>query len=276
MDPYEVLGLQYPSSKEEIKNRYRELAMKHHPDKLFHLSEKERHEHEEQFKKINVAYELLSKSDFEYSSKSEWKGIWSSVESFMSNSNALGDLFVNVIRVAKEYKSKKPSEHHITVHVTLEEIHQRKDKKLRLFLNKIADPIFIKVNCGCYPSYLYTHITKEEKTLFIYITFQLSYHSVYSLDTLFNSNELYTKIPITLYEYFTGVTKQLTYLDNTKFDITIPPCCKENIHIPNKGLFNKDELVISVDIQWPSLETYLKTDIKKREKFLKYLQIILE
>ena len=276
MDPYEVLGLTYPSSKEEIKSRYYELAKKHHPDKLHHLPEEEKRKHEETFKKINVAYELLSKSDFEYSSKSEWKGIWSSVESFMSNGNILGDLLANVIRVAKEYKSKKASEHHITVHVTLEEVHLHKDKKLRLFLNKIQDPIFIKVNCGCYPSYLYTHLTKEENTLFIYITFELAFHSIYSLDTLFNTNSLYTQIEISLEEYFNGITKELTYLDNSKIQVIIPSCCKEDIVIPNKGLFNRDDLTISVRIKLPSLNAYSKLENKRREKFLKYLHIILE
>ncbi len=276
MDPYEVLGLTYPSSKEDIKARYHELAKKHHPDKLHHLPEEDRKKHEETFKKINVAYELLSKSDFEYSSKSEWKGIWSSVESFMSNGNVLGDLFANVIRVAKEYKSQKPSEHHITVNVTLEEVHQRKDKKLRLFLNKIMDPIFIKVNCGCYPSYLYTHLTKEEKTLFIYITFELAFHPVYSLDTLFNTNGLYTQIELSLYDYFNGITKELVYLDGTILPIIIPPCCQEEIVIPNKGLFNRDELTISVRIKVPSLNTFLKLENKRKDKFLKYLRIILE
>jgi len=75
MDPYEILGLNYPCTKEEIKARYRELARKHHPDKHQHLSKEEIDAHEQEFKKINLAYELLTKKEFEYTTKNEWKGI---------------------------------------------------------------------------------------------------------------------------------------------------------------------------------------------------------
>jgi DnaJ-class molecular chaperone len=272
MDPYEILGLTYPASKEEIKNRYYELAKKHHPDKLSHLAEEEKKEHEEMLKKINVAYELLSKSDFEYSSQSDWKGIWSSVESFMTQNYSLGDLFANVINIAKEYKKQKSSEHYITVDVTLEEVHQRKDKKLRLFLKNISDPIFITVDCGCHPSYLYTHLLPDQKTIFIYITFNLLDHPLYITDTIFNSYNLYMNIEINLYEYFHGVVKKVKYLDHNTLEINILPCSEKSIIIPNKGLFGKDALTVYLSIQLPAYDQFNKLSDVKKSKLLKYLK----
>lgn len=273
MDPYEILGLSYPSSKDEIKNRYYELAKKHHPDKLSHLSDEEKVNHEEMLKKINVAYELLSKSDFEYSSKSDWKGIWSSVENFMMNNYSLEDLFVNVIKVAKEYKKQKTQDHYITVNVTLEEVHQRKDKKLRLFLKNIKDPVFITVDCGCYPSFLYTYIDEHNSSpLFIYITFNLLDHSLYSLDNMFNTYNLYMSLDISLYEYFNGATKIIKYLDNTDLEINIPSCSDKTIIILNKGLFNKDNLTVYLSIHLPSYAEFNKLPEVKKIKFLKYLK----
>ena len=265
MDPYEILGLSYPSTKEEIKARYYELAKKHHPDKLQHLPPEERSLHEETFKKINVAYELLSKSDFEYSNKKDWKGIWSSVESFMNTSQmtAFADLLSNVIQVAREYKKQKTSEHHITIEVTLEEVHNRKEKKCRLFLKNVADPVFIKVNCGCYPSYLYTY-----QSYYIYITFQLQPHPLYSLDTLFDTYDLYAEIPLTLKEYFTGTQKEIEYLDHTCLTITIPPFSTDPINIQNKGLFNKDLLTLSPKVHLPQAEDLPE---KNKQKIIKYL-----
>ena len=265
MDPYEVLGLTYPSSKEDIKARYYELARKHHPDKLQHLSPEERLQHEEQFKKINVAYELLSKSDFDYSNKHDWKGIWSSVESFMNTTQmtAFADLLANVIHIAKEYKKQKTSEHHITLEVTLEEVHNRKEKKCRLFLKNVQDPVFITVNCGCYPSYLYTH-----QSYYIYITFQLQNHPLYSLDTLFDTYDLYAEVPITLQEYFTGSYKELEYLDKTIIPIHIPPFSTAPINIPNKGLFNKDLLMVVPKVKLPEAEDLPE---KSKLKMIKYL-----
>lgn len=55
---YEVLKLNKSASEDEIKKAYRKLARECHPDKFPGDSEKE-----EQFKKINEAYEVLSDSD---------------------------------------------------------------------------------------------------------------------------------------------------------------------------------------------------------------------
>lgn len=275
MDPYEILGLTYPSSKEEIKSRYYELAKKHHPDKLAHLPEEERKTNEEKLKKINIAYELLTKSDFQYDKK-EWKGVWSSVESFMNQYQSFTDMFTRVFEIAKEYKKNKSSDHYITLDVTLDEVHQRKDKKLRLFLKNHPDPIFITVDAGCYPSYLYTHITPEQKTLFIYITFNLQYHPIYSLDTIFNTYELYTQINLTWLEYITGTTKYIPYLNNTQLEVQIPPFQTTDLILPNKGLFYRDNLTIAIKLTHPTEDQFLKLKESKRKKFIKNLRIILE
>ena len=52
---YETLGLEPGASQEEIKNSFRRLAMKHHPDK-----NKNSEESRQKFMKIVEAYEVLS------------------------------------------------------------------------------------------------------------------------------------------------------------------------------------------------------------------------
>jgi curved DNA-binding protein len=54
-DYYQDLGIPRNASESEIKKAYRKLAMKHHPDR-----NRGNREAEEQFKKINEAYEVLS------------------------------------------------------------------------------------------------------------------------------------------------------------------------------------------------------------------------
>lgn len=54
MDYYQVLGVNKNSSPEELKQAYRKLAMKHHPD---------RGGDEAEFKKINEAYDVLSNAE---------------------------------------------------------------------------------------------------------------------------------------------------------------------------------------------------------------------
>jgi len=61
-DPYEVLDIPRNASSAEIKNAYRQLANKYHPDKVLHLGEEFRKLAEERFKEIEEAYrELMPK-----------------------------------------------------------------------------------------------------------------------------------------------------------------------------------------------------------------------
>ena len=58
MNPYEVLGIPEGSDQETIKNAYRELAKKYHPDRYADNPLKELAE--EKLKEINKAYDMLT------------------------------------------------------------------------------------------------------------------------------------------------------------------------------------------------------------------------
>lgn len=60
--PYEVLGINSSATDDEVKKAYRRLAMKYHPDRVENLGEAVRRNAEEQFKKINEAYETIKLS----------------------------------------------------------------------------------------------------------------------------------------------------------------------------------------------------------------------
>jgi hypothetical protein len=59
-DAYRVLGLAPGASAEEIREAYRELAAKYHPDKVEHLGEEFRRLAEQRFKEIQAAYQQLN------------------------------------------------------------------------------------------------------------------------------------------------------------------------------------------------------------------------
>ena len=59
-DPYQILGIDRNASAVQIKQAYRELARKYHPDKLEHLGDEFKALAEIRFKEIQKAYQELS------------------------------------------------------------------------------------------------------------------------------------------------------------------------------------------------------------------------
>ena len=62
-DPYTVLGIQPGASREEIRNAYRNLSKKYHPDRVNHLGPEFRDLAHEKFIDIKKAYEALITKD---------------------------------------------------------------------------------------------------------------------------------------------------------------------------------------------------------------------
>jgi DnaJ like chaperone protein len=58
---YEVLEITTGATDEEVKKAYREMAKKHHPDKVAHLGEDIKKSATEKFQKISAAYEEIKK-----------------------------------------------------------------------------------------------------------------------------------------------------------------------------------------------------------------------
>ena len=58
---YKILEVSPTASNDEVKKAYRRMAVKYHPDKASQLSEKEQKTSEEQFKKINNAFEEIKR-----------------------------------------------------------------------------------------------------------------------------------------------------------------------------------------------------------------------
>ena len=58
---YDVLEIAATASDEEVKKAYRKMAVKYHPDKVSYLGEEIQQAANEKFKKVNEAYQLISK-----------------------------------------------------------------------------------------------------------------------------------------------------------------------------------------------------------------------
>ncbi|MBN1913333.1 MAG: molecular chaperone DnaJ [Candidatus Omnitrophica bacterium] len=144
-DYYEILGVKKSATLDEIKKAYRELALKHHPDRVPHEQKKEA---EEKFKEISEAYAVLSDTskralydqyghsgiDQKYAYEDIFKGAdFSSVFEGMSDFGLGGGLFDEIFsdlgynifgsrgRGRQAQASRKGRDLEISVDVALEE-----------------------------------------------------------------------------------------------------------------------------------------------------------
>ena len=75
-DPYEILGVSYDASEDEIKKTYRKAALKWHPDR--HTDEKDKEHANDVFAKISAAYDVLTdpvkRYDWKQANEDKMKG----------------------------------------------------------------------------------------------------------------------------------------------------------------------------------------------------------
>lgn len=115
---YEILGVKYNASENEIKKAYKRNALKHHPD---------RGGDEEEFKKISHAYEILSdKNKRDIYDKYGEEGL--SNQSNMNPSDIFEMFFGNPFHQQQQYhhqqrRKKKCNPLVIQLHVTLEQLY---------------------------------------------------------------------------------------------------------------------------------------------------------
>lgn len=58
---YRTLGVTPEASDSEVKSAYKRLALRFHPDRYASAGQEDQHKAEEQFKKVNEAYQLIKK-----------------------------------------------------------------------------------------------------------------------------------------------------------------------------------------------------------------------
>jgi len=284
-NPYEILGIQRSATVSQVKTRYFELARKHHPDKLDpHTSEEDKKKHEDIFKEITNAYSKINKEK-EFQSKfgtsesfnfmdedmqhEDWRSVWADLESFFNKpdswermKNIVTDTIKDTLYEATMYsiykstntwKESSKKQHYITVDVTLEEVHLKKQKKLRLFLKGIHMPIFLTLDIGEYPQTTMNHEI-DNKIVVIDFTMNLLEHPLYRMDTILDTWDLWSLKPIiiTWNDYLCGKTIEYDYIDGNKINIIIEPFnIKSPYCILDKGLCGLGNLYFPIELESP-------------------------
>src|SRR5687768_1101749 len=254
IDYYKILGVSKQASAEEIKNAYRKLARKHHPD--LNPNDKEAHK---KFQQINEANEVLS--DPEKRKKYDQYGKdWKHAEEFEkaekggqfrgqstgyshrgdAGSFSEGDfsdffesLFGSERRSRGAQVKFRGQDYNAELHLTLEEAfhsHQQtlniNDKKVRITIPAgVEHGQVIKLKGHGGPG------INGGPNGDLYITFIIADHPRYKRD----SNDLHTSIDIDLYTAMLGGEITIDTIDNKKLKLKVNPETQNGSKIRLKG-----------------------------------------
>lgn len=292
-DPYEVLGIPSDSSFAQVRARYFQLARKHHPDKLQHLSEEERKKNEEYFQKISVAYNIIEKGydpsvpKDDKQKQDHWRTIWSKVETVFQRPE-VWECMLHVLKgtlgetQGDTTGTKSPTKllqqkHHVKVPVSLQDLHNGKRKKLQLFLQGLSQPIHTYLQCKDYPKTHEFTTCIDGKNHSVCIEYNVLPHEIFRLDDILGTQDLYIDVNLTWYEYICGMTKQIPFLDGTAIEILFQPF--DRIDCPRrmegKGLAGKGDLYISFNIQHITHQEWSKLSEKQQQDFLNILNALI-
>ena len=238
-NPYDTLGVPNGASFPEVRAAYIKLAKLHHPDKLNETDNLE--EHEEYFKRITLAYKKIENKE-KHGDVGDWDG-----DGEVGVGEDWGAIFKKIFKQA--VSEIKKLYHSIEVPVSLEEIQNKKVKKLEIFLRDIEGPVYVKVNCGEWPSTTLIHDGYVIKT-----RFALKDHAIYHLDDILGTRDLYTTCELTWAEYLTGARCSILWCDGkTKISMIIPEF--HDVELPivfkGRGLWGQGDLYVKLHITPP-------------------------
>jgi len=267
----EILGVNECVSKDQLKKIYYDLAKLYHPDKLHSDPLEIRKQKEEKFKDISSAYAYL------HNVNANANGANADGENVNGVNFDPQELFETFAAFAEKLKRTFQT-HKVKVPVTLEEVHNNKQKKLRLFLKGISNPIFIEIHCGdYYPEKKKFHLMSgvyDCDYVIIKCKLEIVDHSFYTLSTInIGSNyDLFCIIEILLKEYLTGVEKPITLLDSSEYIVSIPAFYdyETPIVLHDIGLLNKGNIYIQIKVNIK--ENWDKIDSVKQQLILDCLE----
>lgn len=283
-DYYRILGLETNKiSKDEIKNAYRLLAKKYHPDMNITNPKAE-----ERFKDINEAYQVLTDD----SAKRKYDRIWTkhrapkNEEKRDSLFDEFFTMFFGGVSRSKAKQIKKNRKEPIKgenieteISATLEEVFNGTEKKIGLRTVNGKMKIFaVKVPAG---------IRNNEKIRLseqgkpgknggkngdLFIKIKIENHEKFKLE----GSDIYTELKIAPWEAALGQRITIPSLDgNVVVSVPAGVCSGEEIKIPEKGYMTgfgtRGNFVVQVQIMVPKElskeEQKLYTKLKDISKF---------
>lgn len=251
MDPYKTLGITKNATEEEIKQAYRRLAMKYHPDR--NQGDKAK---EEMFKDIQKAYDMLSNAKTEYDTQDH------SPFSRFTQTNDFADIFGEYFQ--KTYAEKPKS---IAVELTFWEAVFGVKKSYSTTLThqsgkKSVDEFDVSLPSGVSDGDQYTVRSPAGHEYMLKVSVpEKSQDKLYTRD----GNDLYTILSISFTTAILGRKYLFKHWDSD-LEITIPPGIQsgQKLRLKSKGIKAEPkfgDLYVEVRVENPKNLTKEQKDL---------------
>lgn len=244
-----VLELDSNSTDEDIKKRYREIALNNHPDKLVNVSDEEREEKEKVFKASTEAYQCLMnketmRADEMFSSFGIDENLMNSFgldDNFM---NEFQSMSMNMGKIFETYNSMV-TKFNTSVYISFYDLLTKKVLKKDVSIYGIN--IKVDVDCAKFPKQVILKKMNGFKTEII-VEMKLEEHNKFSHKIKKNGMiDLIYVIGLTHYQFYKGVESKVENIDGSIVTFRTEPGSDKRVRIKGAGL-NSGDMLIKIQI----------------------------
>jgi curved DNA-binding protein len=219
MDYYNTLGIPKTATQQEIKQAYRKMAAKHHPD---------RGGSTEQFQKVEEAYRTLSDEGKrqQYDNPSPFENMGGGGFGFSFGQSPFEEIF-------RQFNQPRQRVYTVNIFVTLEQVSRGDTETIQVQTPAGPKTFQIKIPKGIEDGQRinYENLMPDGA---LQIQFRIHRHPKFDRRGL----DLITLLEISVFDLILGTTIDFTTIQNQTLSVKIPPNSKpgSNMRIPNHGL----------------------------------------